>query len=144
MAREYFGVEPIFYASRLYYASPRTAEAIKESYATERKVHFDVTDFMDLALFIYLTEIDAETSPHIVVRGTHKSKTVRDLISQRYTVAEARKWFPDRFQSVMGHAGMAFFEDTSVFHIQGLGTRGRLMACFGYTIHRPQYLSRYN
>ena len=143
VARRYFGVEPVLYATRLYYASPRTRAEIEEVYANERKVHFDVTDFMDLALFIYLTDIDEDTSPHIVVRGTHKRKTIMDLINQRYTVKTALERFPDRFRAVIGPAGMAFFEDTSVFHIQGLGTRGRLMAVCGYTMHRSPYLSRY-
>lgn len=145
VARGYIGAEPILYASRLYFTPPKLGpdEDAEEKYKNSKKLHFDVTDFKDLELFIYLTDTDDEASPHIVAEGTHKHKTLRDLFVRRYTKKVGEKRFGERFKTLSGKAGMGFFEDTSAFHIQSIGRKGRLTASISYTLHRPPELARY-
>jgi Phytanoyl-CoA dioxygenase (PhyH) len=141
--REYFRAEPIFYGSRLYNTPPRVDAQgeTSEKYKSAKMVHFDVTDFMDINVFFYLSDVDLDTSPHIVVPGTHKRKSLRDLYSTRYSEQEARKRFKTDFVTLTGKAGLGFFEDSGCFHIQSLGKKGRMMLSFCYTLHRKAELA---
>jgi hypothetical protein len=138
VAREYLGVEPVLFASRVYDTPPRPVTA------ATRNVHFDATDFLDVTLFFYLTDVDEEASPHVVYPGTHRYKSWHDLRVRRYTAAQAEERFGrDCPRTITGKAGTAFFEDTAVFHrIDYRQQAGRLMASVTYTIHRPAKLAR--
>jgi hypothetical protein len=138
VAREYLGVEPVLFASRVYDTAPRHVSE------TMRNVHFDATDFLDVTLFFYLGDVDEDSSPHVVYVGTHRHKSWRDLRLRRYTTAEAEQRFgSDCPRTITGKAGTAFFEDTAVFHrIDYQEQAGRLMACVTYTINRSAELAR--
>lgn len=141
----YFKSLPILYGSRLYYTPPRIGDdgEIPSKYKNAKSVHFDVADFMDLTVFFYLHDVDADTSPHIVFPGTHKGKKLKDFIRTRYTRAEAEKRFKHDFVVLTGKAGMGFIEDTSTFHIQSPGKKGRAVLSLCYTLHRRAELARY-
>lgn len=141
--RKYFRTEPIFYGSRLYYTKPRISSEgeINSKYKEAKIVHFDVTDYLDINVFFYLTDVDLDTSPHIVVPGTHKHKTFNDLKRMRYSEKEAEKRFKTEFIKLTGKAGFGFFEDSSCFHIQSLGKKGRVMLSFCYTLQRKAELA---
>ena len=47
-----------------------------------QEFHFDLDSIKWLKFFIYLTDVEANTGPHIYVKGTHNSK--KDLIKQGY------------------------------------------------------------
>ena len=146
IAREYLGREPQLYRSRLYFRFPKSSFKSQNSLQArnkKRNVHFDVTDFRDVALFIYLSDVDEDSSPHVVVEGTHKHKTFWDLLTRRYSREQAEKRFGSQFVELKGPIGTAFFEDTSVFHIQSQGNAGRLMVAAEYTLQRSPELARY-
>lgn len=145
VVRGYFRAEPIFYGSRLYYTHPRmNAEGeVKLKYRDAKMVHFDVTDFLEMNVFFYLSDVDHEASPHKLFPGTHKRKTFRDLMAMRYTENEARKRFGDNFVTLTGKAGVGFFEDPGAFHIQSPGKKGRMMLSLGYTLHRRAELAQH-
>ena len=146
VARRYIGAEPIMYASSLYLNGPDpNAEGTHSPKPkSEDLVHFDANDFKDLNLFIYLNDVDQDTSPHFVIKGTHKEKSFRDLITLRYNRGEIDLRFPAGLETITGPAGFAFFEDTSCFHIQSVGAKGRYTASFCYTLHRSPKLARYS
>jgi len=146
VARRYIGAEPILYASSLYLTGPDPkAKGIQaEKPETEDLVHFDANDFKDLNLFIYLNDVDQDTSPHFVIKRTHKEKSFRDLITLRYNRGEIDRRFPSGLETITGPAGFAFFEDTSCFHIQSVGAKGRYTASFCYTLQRSPKLARYS
>lgn len=99
--------------------------------------HVDFHDFKWLKLFVYLTDVDATTGPHIVVRGSHdkikRYNMLRELGQRDATAATAlrtairdRKRFEDahveslygaeNIVSIEGKAGDAFLVDTSAIH----------------------------
>ncbi len=99
--------------------------------------HIDSHDFKWLKLFVYLTDVDATTGPHVVVRGSHnheqRSARFRDLNQRDAETAKAlsfavnnNKRFRDdhvealygaeNFIEVTGRAGDAFLVDTAAIH----------------------------
>lgn len=143
VVREYFQTEPVFYGSRLYYAAPRISSEgeIKPKYKDAKMVHFDVSDYLEMNVFFYLSDVDLETSPHKVFAGTHHRKSFRDLFSGRYTEKEALKRFHADCVALTGNAGLGFFEDPNAFHIQSLGKKGRMTLSFNYTMQRKAELA---
>jgi hypothetical protein len=145
VVRRYIGAEPILYATSLYYTGPESGNEGKtvEKNEKARIVHFDVPDFRHLNLFIYMTDVDEESSPHILYAGTHKHKTFRDLMTRWFTEKQINERFGAQRKMMTGKAGTAFFEDTSLFHIQKVGKYGRVVGLICYTLHRLPELSRY-
>lgn len=142
---KYFNSAPILYGSRLYYTPPRVGAdgEVLPKYKNAKSVHFDVADFMDLTVFFYLHDVDLDTSPHVIVPGTHRHKKLKDFIRTRYTREEAEKRFNREFVTLTGKAGLGFIEDTSTFHIQSAGKKGRAVLSLCYTLHRKAELARY-
>ena len=143
VARQYLGVEPVIYASSIYLTAP-LAPVRKTSNKPMKTVHFDANDFRDLNLFIYLNDVDDDASPHYVFEGTHKKKTYRDLFTRWYTRDEITARFGPKIKSITGPAGLAFFEDTSAFHIQSRGKRARYTMSVCFTLQRSPNLARHN
>jgi hypothetical protein len=145
VARGYLGVEPNLYASLMYYTARKFR--VPENHIVRdgnmRPIHFDVTDFKDLLLFIYLSDVDHDTCPHIVIEGTHKHKTMRELLNHRLTYEQAKRRFGSNIIAITGISGSGFFEDNSAYHMIGFGHQGRWMLSICYTIHRSPSLTAY-
>ena len=77
--------------------------------------HRDFDDLRFIKLFLYLTDVDAESGPHIFVRASHKKN--RLFRRRRFSAAEVERIFPegDRLK-LKGKAGTAFLENTSGLH----------------------------
>ena len=99
--------------------------------------HVDAHDFKWVKLFVYLTDVDASTGPHVIVRGSHdrgrRNELLKALAQRRPDVAEAlrtalskRQRFQDdhvealygaeTIVSIDGRAGDAFLVDTAAIH----------------------------
>jgi hypothetical protein len=99
--------------------------------------HVDSHDFKWLKLFVYLTDVDATSGPHILVRGSHdhdsRSRRFQDLHQRDPETAKALMTSStkgERFQddhiealygptdiiAITGRAGEAFLVDTAAIH----------------------------
>jgi hypothetical protein len=94
--------------------------------------HFDLDDYRICKLFIYLTDVDAESGPHIYVEGTHRPENVAQarqiwpggeadfdawyLQRLRKTDAEVERVFNHRPATLIGPSGTTFVANTRGIH----------------------------
>lgn len=78
--------------------------------------HRDYDDLKFAKLFIYLTDVDEQSGPHMFVKGSPRSPKLQQR--RRYDDDEVLSAFPDVCDhlSFTGAAGTAFIEDTSGLH----------------------------
>jgi hypothetical protein len=145
IARRYLGGEPILWLTELAWWVPSLedrANFLSSDYvkATENKYdhgfHYDIHDVKSLTLFVYLTDIDMDSCPHIVIEGTHKRKTFKELLGRNLDEKVAEKKFGNRVRVILGVKGTAFLEDTTSFHKVGDGTKSRLILMITYVLRR--------
>lgn len=77
--------------------------------------HRDFDDYRFVKLFVYLTDVDEESGPHVFVRGSHKNPAL--VARRRFTEEEVAANYPLDSQLVMtGGAATAFLENTFGLH----------------------------
>jgi hypothetical protein len=142
VAREYLGAEPILYAARIYYTAPKLNAQGRPFSKNGAPLHYDVCDFQYLNLFVYLSDVDSDTSPHVVVESTHKQKSLQEILHPRITLDEADRRFASDMKTITGPSGTAFFEDSMAWHMMRPGKQGRWMLAICYTLSRHPTLAR--
>jgi hypothetical protein len=98
--------------------------------------HYDILDFKSLTLFIYLTDIDSSSGAHMIIEGTHNSKTLKELSNITLDDGLAKEKFGDRIKVILGKKGMAFFEETSTYHKVEVCKSRRLLLSIDYVLQR--------
>lgn len=80
--------------------------------------HVDIHDFNFCYAHFYLTDTDARSGAHVMVRGSHNRKPLSWLIgSARKSDAQiASRYASDDVLTIEGPAGTGFLEDTSCYH----------------------------
>ena len=87
----------------------------KEKIANAQAFHYD-SDFSSfLKLYIYLTDVDKYSGPHIYIRGTHLTKNKKHILHRPYFDKEIFEDYSDFFK-VHGKKGSFFFEDAYGLH----------------------------
>lgn len=77
--------------------------------------HRDVDDWRFLKLFVYLTDVNVESGPHVYVRQSSRSKNLAKI--RRFSDQEVAQHFkPEQIRIITGKAGNAFLEDTFGIH----------------------------
>jgi hypothetical protein len=96
--------------------------------------HRDVEDFRFVKLFVYLTEVDKESGPHIFVRGSHRdSKLIQRRPWNHDEVVAA--FGTDAIQTFVGARGTAFLENTWGIHrAYPAKSKDRLIYSVTYTL----------
>lgn len=97
--------------------------------------HRDLDDWRFCKLFIYLTDVNEESGPHVYVRNTSKSPLFRKI--RRYSDAEIESTFgKDSVIRFVEPKGTAFIVDTYGFH-KGLlpKSNNRLLLQIQYSLH---------
>lgn len=135
---KYFGAEPIHVNSRMWW-NFITDEKDFDYKRTASFFHYDKDDFNGLRLMFYLTDVDADSGPHICVRTSHRQKKIHHLLSlrQRSDHEIIRAYGEDNIVAFIDSAGTGFFEDPFCFH---KGTcpsdKDRLVLTLKYTTSR--------
>lgn len=80
--------------------------------------HVDIHDFNFCYAHFYLTDTDARSGAHVMVRGSHSRKPLTWLIgSARKSDAQiASRYTSSDVLTIEGPAGTGFLEDTSCYH----------------------------
>lgn len=115
----YFKTQPKLVGVNLWWTFPgKHLEKDRRKHA--HFFHRDVDDFKFLKLFIYITDVDENSGPHIVVKGTHRSKLICRLSDlwreRRYFDSEVEKSYQKDITSIVGGSGTCFFENTLCLH----------------------------
>lgn len=131
--RQCLGGEPILHASFIRVPARGPEEAAG---APEYRFHYDIADIASFSVFFYLTDVDLESGPHVVVEGSQGRKGIRDLIRPVLDDRSAEARFGRRIKPILGHRGTGFIEDLTCFHKRLPEWRPRWLLGLEYTLVR--------
>jgi phytanoyl-CoA dioxygenase PhyH len=144
IARRYIGAEPILWLTQLKWSLGDSDERSKMRVSLHQEplqydgdaFHYDTVDFKSLTIFVYLTDVDPDSGPHVVIEGTHNSKSFAEICNIILNDAAAKQKFGDRIKMILGPQGTMFFEETSCFHKAARCKTMRLMLSIDYVLQR--------
>lgn len=143
VASQYLGAEPILYQTSLYWSFPPGNEEDRKKKPTHKpRFHYDIGDYRALVLFIYLTDVDEQGGPHIVIEGTHRKKTLRQLLTRFLSDEKAYRRYSNQIRIIYGTSGEGFFEDLTCYHKRSTATKKRLMLTISYMLQRTPLIDR--
>jgi hypothetical protein len=133
---EYLGVKPTISNVNCWW-SFGDRESAKEA----QFYHRDLDDYKFLKMFFYLTDVNADSGPHIYVKGSHKVNELLEL--RRFSDKEVESKF-DRITTLIEPKGSCFIEDTYGIHKGQLPLKGnRLLLQIQYS-YLPLHVEKYN
>lgn len=116
---EYLGYRPQSSDVRLFWSvvSPVSDEERRALFQTI-DYHFDVHSMNFIYAHFYLTDTDATSGAHVLVKGSHRHKPLAALMGSARASDQviSAMYPPDDMLTVEGPAGTGFVEDTSCFH----------------------------
>ena len=130
VARGYLLTEPLLRSSRIFWSYPDLSQEYNSLYG----FHYDIDDYKFLKLFFYLTDVDLDTGPHVIIEGTHKKKNWFEKNHRRVTDEQAEERYRDKIRVISGGTGEGFFEDTFCYHKGSKPRKRRLVLEFQYAI----------
>lgn len=130
VARRYLGVEPVLDSTCLWWSFPETPSGHAQRF------HFDVADYLSLSVFFYLTDVDEDSGPHCLIRGTHRHKSLADCARIYLDDEEAERRYGDRIEMITGRKGTGFFEELTTFHKARPALRRRLIFAINYSMRQ--------
>jgi hypothetical protein len=137
LAADYIGCKPTISAIGLRWSFPDTGVA-----TGLQAFHRDADDWRFIKVFMYLTDVDEGSGPHVYVRGTHLEPCglrLKDYADEEILQA----YGSERLISVTGPAGTAFTVNTHGIHKGTLPSeRPRLLLQIQYSL-LPVYLYQY-
>ena len=137
VARRYLGAEPILFTSKIYWTLPRPDARGRVAAAAEGgQFHYDLADVKAVTLFVYLTDVDEASGPHVAVRGTQRRVTLDQILRRTISDELIEQRYPGRIEMILGPRGTCWFEDITCYHKQAVGTKPRLMLSIIYSLHR--------
>ena len=159
IVKKYLGSQPILWLTQLKWSFARTDIPVAFRTSGDPNTskydfydfHYDAHDFKSLTVFVYLTDVDLNSGPHMFIPSTHKNKRLKDLARIYFRDDVAEKLFPNRIKAVLGTKGLAFIEDTSGYHKASVCNKGsRLLLSIDYVLRRKvppptnfEYLKRH-
>ncbi len=145
IARRYLGAEPILWLTRLRWSIPLSDGMAdmqppihKEPIEYDpNRFHYDAHDCKSLTFFVYLTDIDdLDSGAHVVIEGTHKSKTFNDIMQITIDDELAYKKYGEKITAILGKKGTVFAEESSAYHKIADCRRRRLILMICYVLGR--------
>lgn len=118
IARDYLECNPILCSVNLWWSSmtlePPSSEAAQ-------LYHFDMSRAKWINIFVYITNVDSNSGPHCVVKGSHVDDGKRmKLLERGYARISDKEinqvYNKSYIKELTGPAGTIIFEDTKAFH----------------------------
>ena len=135
VVRLYLGGEPILYHSVIWRnKGVNNPEHVRDSHLY--RFHFDVADVKSLVLYTYLSDVDEQSGPHMIISGTQHSKPLWDTIRLYLGDQTAQARYADRIRLITGKCGTTFFEEQTAYHKQLVPQKPRMMLRITYTLWR--------
>jgi hypothetical protein len=124
-----FGCKPTLSQLSLWWSLPGHAKA-----EDAEMFHRDVDEWHFIKLFVYLTDVDSGSGPHVFVKGSPRINKLLPI--RRYEDVEIEQAFGrENVIEFVGKAGTAFLENTFGFHKGQLPTsRRRLLFQAQYSL----------
>lgn len=137
IAGDYLGCMPTISNLQLWWSLPGHSVAEQAE-----NFHRDVDDWKFIKLFIYLTDVNEDSGPHVYVQKSCKKN--RDLPIKRYTDREIEGLFgAENIIQMLAKRGEGILEDTFGFHKGQLAEKNsRLLLQVQYSIN-PIAINKY-
>jgi len=87
----------------------------EEQYANAQYFHWDNDFTKFLKVYIYLSDVDKDSGPHILIPNTHKKKLLKHSLCRLYTDQEIYNSY-DKKEIFLGSKGSLFFSDGYGLH----------------------------
>lgn len=137
VARRFLGAEPILLESKIFWTIPTPdARGRVMAPAEDGLFHYDLVDVKAMTVFVYLTDVDEDSNPHVVIPGTHARRSPVQILRRSLSDREAERRFAGRIRVITGARGTGWFEDITTYHKQAGGGKVRLMLTLLYSLHR--------
>jgi len=142
IAAHYLGGQARLITTRVWWSFPTGAASdADKNLASLGKFHFDLDDWRMLKFFFYLKPVDAETGPHVYVRGSHKRRILKHQLTLLvgHPAQEVLDVYGEQSPvTLTGEAGLGFVEDPFGFHMGTVPARTpRLMMEVGFGVSTP-------
>lgn len=141
IARHYLGNQAKPITIRTWWSFPTSDAPERELSRASFKYHFDLDDWRMLKFFFYLSDVDADTGPHVYVKGSHRRRRLKHQLTLLvgHPADEVLRFYgEENVFTLTGRAGTGFVEDPFGFH---MGTpakkRPRLMMEVGFGVSKP-------
>jgi hypothetical protein len=137
VARDYLRAEPVLLETRMYWTLPFPDEHGRVFHTADGGMfHYDVADVKSMTVFLYLTDVDADCGPHVVIKRTQARRTPNQILRRMLDDATAQRLHGERIVTILGPRGTGWFEDITTYHKQAHGTKVRLLLSMTYSLHR--------
>lgn len=142
IAAHYLGGQAKLITTRIWWSFPTGAASdADKNLASLGKYHFDLDDWRMLKFFFYLVPVDADTGPHVYVRGSHNRRILKHQMTLLvgHPAEEVLGVYGEQSPiTLTGQAGLGFVEDPFGFHMGTVPTRTpRLMMEVGFGVSPP-------
>jgi hypothetical protein len=129
LARSYLGCMPTISTMGIRWSFPGSDDSVQTQH-----FHRDPDDWRFFKFFLYLSDVDSKSGPHIYVKGTHRQAGT--LRVRRINLGDLkRRYGADAIISVTGPRGTSFVADTYGIHAGPVPiSRPRLLLEVGYSI----------
>ena len=126
LAQSYFGSVPVLSYVTMWWSTCRDSPG--GSYLAQR-FHFDDNGLQWLKIFVYLTDVDADSGPHSYIKGTHAPGSDAGSLLKRGAIRLSDEevigsFPPDRLLEALGPTGTIVVADTWGLH-KGKAPSGR-------------------
>jgi hypothetical protein len=137
VARDYLRAEPVLLETRMYWTLPFPDEHGRVFHTADGGMfHYDVADVKSMTVFLYLTDVDADSGPHVVIKGTQARRTPHQILRRMLDDTTAHQQYGGRIVTILGPRGTGWFEDITTYHKQAHGTKVRLLLSMTYSLQR--------
>jgi hypothetical protein len=109
-------MKPVLLGSRAWWSYPPPPSSAAARQPHLFGFHYDIDDYKFIKLFIYLTDVDLASGPHVAISGTHRSKSLFEKVNRRISDEVANDRYKESIRVITGRAGTAFLEDTFCYH----------------------------
>ncbi|MCW8108535.1 hypothetical protein OPS25_08505 [Alteromonas ponticola] len=127
----YFKREPKLIKASLFVTGPETGLPDHN----QNLFYFDYAGWESLNVFVHLTDVNAQSSFYIYVKGSAQKIGLRDVIRHCVPSNEINDRFNTSVTPIVGAAATIFIENAEGFHRRHKGSECRLLSNLLYTSH---------
>ena len=135
VVRAYFRCEPKLVECKLFVTDGDTTDPLAAGY------HFDHAGPRSLNVMAYLTPVNEDNGPHVLVAGTQRHKRLRDYLRELTPIHIVDRRYPGRVHTITGPAGTVLIENAEIFHRRLQAKRRRVAIIAVYSTSRRRILS---
>lgn len=132
LAKSYLGQNTMTVSASYFISFPNKNLNEIDKISNAQYFHWDNDFTKFLKLYIYLSDVDANSGPHVFVTGTHKRKNFKHKLHRPYTDNDIYSSYSE-VKSFLGNKGSSFFVDSYGLHKgETVKTNNRIMLNIHY------------